>query len=138
MRNIIFGMIGAIMIGYSTLICLSIYGIQLREHEMESRISQIAAANLEAYYVPEFLREEGFEEKLPKEEEKVKTQINQELERCSTLKSSILPREILVDLKRGLIHLSVEETYGIPTGKTMTRTYERTVIMERREGGYAK
>ena len=133
MRNIIFGMIGTVMLGYSVLICFCIYGIQLREHEMNNRISQVVAANLEAYYVPDFLREEGYADKLPGIEQRVRNQVNQELEACSTFDSEIHSQVTCLDLDKGILSVVVEESYGIPTGNTMTRQYSRTAIMERNE-----
>lgn len=134
MKNILMGFVGSIVLMYSILISLTIYGIKLRENEMNRTLSQIGIEALENNYVPEFLRTEdsvAWSVECSNAEKKAKKQLKEDVEQCSNDDSQVEITILCCDMDKGLLSFEVKQDFSIPFGRSMSRSYARTILVDR-------
>ena len=118
MKNIMIGAVGCIVIIYMVLIQLSVYAGNIRENELENGISESCMQTLKKYYGGNDVDAER----------DVTGRIRKRLSSDSEVNIEVL----VCDMTKGILSVSVDETFRYPNGNMRTITGKKTAIMERR------
>lgn len=118
MKNAILGVIGAFLIIYTTVIGLGVYNRDTRYDEMEKVLSQVIKQTLE--------NEFGKENSDLKQEALIE-EIKYRMESDSKVEVEIY----CMDLEKGIISVTVRESFVQINGKLRTCECTKTAIMDR-------
>ena len=117
MKNIILGMIGAFVLIYTLIVGLILYGNQVRYNEMDNSLAQVLKQTLEEHY------QKGDDYGIEELTEDIKCRL-----------SSDSQIEVIVhymDLDKGIISVTIKESYQQLSGKVKTLEWSKTAIMDR-------
>lgn len=118
MKNAILGVIGAFLIIYTTVIGLGIYNTSSRYNQMENILSQVLKQTLE----------NGFgQENTTMQQEQLIEEIKYRLGNDSDVTVDIH----CMDYKKGIISVTVEESFVQINGSKKVLEWTKTVIMDR-------
>ena len=112
MKNIVLGMIGAAVMVYLIVFCLSVYSITSRKNEVENCISQVLEQNLLHYYGGAY------------SDADVKVAVTQDL--IARLQTDVH----ICDMKQGILSATIKEEFYLPIGSSKTIICNKTVIAE--------
>ena len=118
MKNVILGILGAFILLFSTLICLGIYNIGVRKHQLESVLSHVVKHTLENGYQES--DETGYEMRL-------KSDIIEQLGTDANIE--IVIHEM--DLQKGIVSVTLRESFRQFSGIVKELECTKTAIMER-------
>jgi hypothetical protein len=127
MKNAVLGIIGAIMIVYTAVIGLTIYGIQSRKNEVENVLSQIVVDTLKEHYVPEILRDTDYRPDPPAD---IEAEIRDELALRITSDTEVTITILACDMDKGILSVRVDETYYLFNRAERNFTYAKTAIVD--------
>ena len=118
MKNIVLGMIGAAVMVYLIVFCLSVYSITSRKNEVENCISQVLEQNLLHYYGGAY------------SDADVKVAVTQDLIARLQADSKIVVDVHICDMKQGILSATIKEEFDLPIGSSKTIICNKTVIAE--------
>jgi hypothetical protein len=127
MKNVVLGMIGGILIIYTALISLTIYGIQSRKNEVENALSQVVVDTLKEHYVPEMFRDLDYS---PDSADSIGEEICGELERRITSDSEVTVTILSCDMDKGILSVRVDESYRLFDGTQREWSFSKTAIVD--------
>ena len=118
MKNAILGVIGAFVLIYTTIISLGVYNTSTRYDKMENVLSQVLKQTLE----------DGFgKENTKEQQEQLIEDIKYRLGSDGTVNVDIH----CMDLQKGIISVTVEQSFVQINGSRKTLDWTKTVIMDR-------
>jgi hypothetical protein len=127
MKNAVLGIIGGLLIIYTAVIALTIYGIQTRKNEVENVLSQIVVDTLKEHYVPEILRDIDYRPDLPSD---IEAEIRDELALRITSDTEVRVTVLACDMDNGILSVRVDETYYLFNGAERNYSYAKTAIVD--------
>jgi hypothetical protein len=127
MKNVVLGVIGGMLILYTAVIALTIYGVQSRKNEVENVLSQVVVDTLKEHYVPEMLRDGDYSPDLP---ESIGEEICEELARRITSDSEVNVTILSCDMDKGILSVRVDEAYPLFDGTQRTWSFSKTAIVD--------
>ncbi len=119
MKNIVLGMIGAVVAVYLLVFCLSVYSISARKNEMENCLSQVLEQNLLYYYGSTY------------SDAVVKKAVTDDLGARLQADSKIVIDVHTCDMEKGILSAVLREEFYLPIGTSKTITCAKTVIAEK-------
>ncbi len=118
MKNVILGITGGLILLYTVVICLAIYGSVSRANEMEHGLSRsVEKVLLDCYQTSTSSAE-------------VLTQIEQELQQWVSSESQVQVKLVVCDLDQGILSVEVDEQYQTPFGANRSQTYQKTALVD--------
>jgi hypothetical protein len=127
MKNAVLGIIGGLLIIYTAVIALTIYGIQTRKNEVENVLSQIVVDTLKEHYIPEILRDTEYR---PDPPDDIEAEIRDELALRITSDTDVTVTILSCDMDKGILSVRVDETYSLYRGIQRNYTYAKTAIVD--------
>lgn len=138
MKNIFLGMIGMLLLLYTTLLLLGMFQINSRKNEIENCLSQVLESTITNQYYSMENENPGVCENVSRKNipgyqnreeiiEQVMGDIRKRLGADSKLDITILA----CDMERGILSAEVIETFSMPGGKQKKVSVKKTVIVER-------
>jgi hypothetical protein len=127
MKNVVLGMIGGILIIYTAVIALTIYGIQARKNEVENVLSQVVVDTLKEHYVPEMLRDLDYG---PDSAESIGEEIRRELDGRIMSDSEVTVTILSCDMDKGILSVRVDESYRLFNGTQRKWSFSKTAIVD--------
>jgi hypothetical protein len=127
MKNTILGIVGGLLIIYTAVIALTIYGIQTRKNEVENVLSQIVVDTLKEHYVPEILRDMDYR---PDPPDDIETEIRDELALRITSDTDVTITILACDMDKGILSVRVDETYYLFNGVERNYSHSKTAIVD--------
>jgi hypothetical protein len=127
MKNAVLGIIGGLLIIYTAVIALTIYGIQTRKNEVENVLSQIVVDTLKEHYIPEILRDTDYRPDLPTD---IEAEIRDELALRITSDTDVTITILACDMDKGILSVRVDETYYLFNGVERNYSHSKTAIVD--------
>ena len=127
MKNIILGISGGLVLIYTIVICLTIYGNSSRSNEVEYALSQVVMSTLKENYVAVAMRDAAYQ---PATEEAVLKEVQEKLLSYVDSDTNVSVSLRACDMEKGILSVSVKETYKTPLGQKKEACYEKTAIVE--------
>jgi hypothetical protein len=127
MKNAVLGILGGLLIIYTAVIALTIYGIQTRKNEVENVLSQIVVDTLKEHYIPEILRDTDYR---PDPPTKIEAEIRDELALRITSDTDVTVTILSCDMDKGILSVRVDETYYLFNGAERTYSHSKTAIVD--------
>lgn len=127
MKNVILGIIGAMVAVYTVILSLGLYSISSREDELENCLSEVMMSTMEKYYIsPEMAPFQTAADSGLVEEELIGM-----LKLRLSSDSKIEIKVDKCDMNMGILSVEVSETFILPNGKEKKVSCEKTLIADR-------
>ena len=124
MKNVILGILGGLFAIYATILTLSLYGIGVRKNELENCLSEV----MESVAEEEFAGYRAVH--AAPDAERIKEEIRRELLLRLDEDAAVELNFTACDPEKGILALTVRETFRLPTGREKTISYGKTLICE--------
>ncbi len=127
MKNVILGMIGGLIIIYTSVLSLSVYSVCIRKNQMEKCLSAALMSAMNRYYKPNMYSFENTHPDSSVVEMELVTDIEDRLSADTDIDTTIY----ICDMEKGIISAEIVEEFELPMGFEKKISCSKTIIADK-------